>query len=82
MGLKQYRFSQSSNKDIKPGYNKRIWAYSDTVYKNSEVWKCLQSPTGAHHWVIDGKLQHCQYCNVTKEIATFRYDTVKGARIK
>jgi len=46
-----------------------------TLSKNQEYiqgdsWKCSDSPTGAHHWVIDrtdkGKCQHCKTKRIFK----------------
>ena len=45
----------------------------DTSYYNSNIWRCLLSPTGAHHWLIEalkqgGYLHTCCYCDQSKEV--------------
>lgn len=45
------------------------------AYLKSEVWKCDESPTGAHHWVEVEKyatrsLFVCRYCLDPKEFPT------------
>ena len=42
-------------------------------YYNSNIWRCLLSPTGAHHWLIEaleqgGYLYTCRYCDQSKEV--------------
>jgi len=34
----------------------------DSDYIKSGVWKCSQSPTGAHHSIITGGVMKCKYC--------------------
>jgi len=38
----------------------------DKAYIKSDCWRCSNSPTGAHHWVITpikhGKIMNCKYC--------------------
>jgi hypothetical protein len=36
----------------------------------SERWKCNQSPSGAHHWIIDYLRMTCKYCNSSKPVNT------------
>lgn len=33
-------------------------------------WRCIPSPTGAHHWVVshDDSSQKCKYCDEYKEL--------------
>lgn len=45
------------------------------AYLNSDVWKCAESPTGAHHWVEIRKymvksLFLCIHCKDAKEFPT------------
>ena len=33
------------------------------MVRKDDLWKCADSPTGAHHWVYDkGPLWECKYC--------------------
>jgi len=38
----------------------------DKEYLDGGTWKCVDSPTGAHHWIITntkhGKDMKCKYC--------------------
>jgi hypothetical protein len=36
-------------------------------YKKSGVWKCKDSPTGAHHWIISDHIWRCIYCDGIKQ---------------
>ena len=32
-------------------------------YKDAGHWKCVKSPSGAHHWDIAGTKMKCRYCD-------------------
>jgi len=34
---------------------------------NNTRWRCKQSPTGAHHWDIDGTNGTCRYCGEVRQ---------------
>ncbi len=44
-------------------------------YIESDRWKCNESPTKAHHWIISGKGIVCKYCSETKEPVRYYTDT-------
>lgn len=39
----------------------KVAHYSE--YLTSELWKCSQSPTGAHYWLIVNQGMTCKYCS-------------------
>ncbi len=39
----------------------------DTYYIESKMWKCDESPTGAHYWLLNDHM-FCIHCKETKEI--------------
>ena len=36
-------------------------------YLTGDSWRCAESPTGAHHWIIRGRAT-CIYCLIEKGI--------------
>ena len=42
-------------------------------YIESDRWKCNESPTRAHHWIILNKIGHCKYCGLHKNYDTLEY---------
>ena len=44
----------------------------DREFLGSSRWKCEQSPSGAHHWIVHSYNQTCRYCNLTKQDNAFR----------
>ena len=40
-------------------------------YVNSDIWKCTQSPSKAHHWVGNGAQIQCKYCH-NKQVVEYR----------
>ena len=40
----------------------------DEIYVKSGKWKCSNSPTGAHHWLIKGREMSCGYCNKVRKL--------------
>jgi len=57
----ELKFGNVPTQDTTPGI--RI---VDKKYLESGSWKCSDSPTGAHHWIIKriktGKIMICKYC--------------------
>ena len=49
---------------------KRIREPGYVDYLNGENWRCSNSPTGAHHWVI-GHQTTCKYCLAVRQFQTF-----------
>lgn len=49
------------------------WYMNHREYLESGVWKCKESPSGAHHWIehlIDGRslgIFYCKWCGDVKE---------------
>ena len=43
----------------------------DKQYYDSGRWKCDQSITGAHHWIICYDTQECKYCHETRKVTVF-----------
>jgi len=43
-------------------------AVADKKYVDSGIWKCDQSPNGAHYWIIKGEQHQCKYCKETKHV--------------
>jgi hypothetical protein len=44
---------------------------SGEVVSNPNVgkpWHCRNSPTGAHHWFINGLQERCMCCEVVREV--------------
>lgn len=37
-------------------------------YVKSKSWKCKQSPSGAHYWIVKEWNMKCKYCNSHKRI--------------
>ena len=37
-------------------------------YIESGAWKCSQSPTGSHHWVVKGRKMECKYCKKVRSL--------------
>ena len=37
-------------------------------YLASDVWKCLDSPTNAHHWIGNANKMHCIYCPKEQDV--------------
>ena len=50
-------------------------------YVKSRSWVCKDSPTGAHHWLINGHCGCCKYCGEEREfvISLPQYQTVDEA---
>ena len=44
-----------------------IWLKGHREYIESGIWKCSQSPTGAHHWTGDEQTLTCKHCLKTQE---------------
>ena len=41
-----------------------------SLYYKGGLWCCSASPTGAHHWLIDGSgIGQCKYCGERKQFA-------------
>ena len=38
-------------------------------YYKCGLWRCSASPTGAHHWLIDGGRGQCMYCGQRRQFA-------------
>jgi hypothetical protein len=38
-------------------------------FLSSERWKCSQSPSGAHHWIIHSIEMTCKYCKASKPVS-------------
>jgi len=50
--------------------NKRSKQQIDLEHKNyvrGKHWKCPDSPTGAHHWLIDDASMRCRWCGIVRE---------------
>jgi hypothetical protein len=43
-----------------------INAADNKEFISSGRWKCEQSPSGAHHWIIISYEMTCKYCNNRK----------------
>jgi hypothetical protein len=39
-------------------------------YIESNRWKCNQSPSGAHYWIIRSQEMTCKYCHYCKPLYT------------
>jgi hypothetical protein len=45
-------------------------AISFSHYYQAGRWRCSLSPSGAHHWLIDGNgVGQCKYCGERREFA-------------
>jgi hypothetical protein len=42
-------------------------AQDHAEYLKGTSWKCLNSPSGAHHWMI-GNETICKYCHEVKQL--------------
>jgi len=50
-------------------FNSRTMSSRDyDEYKESGSWKCQESPTGAHHWIIKDKKAKCDYCSEIRKL--------------
>ncbi len=52
---------------------KQLHGQGYTDYLKSDDWRCAQSPTGAHHWII-GRPTVCKHCQAIKQ----SYDGLAG----
>jgi hypothetical protein len=54
---------------MKVGYSS-MKVSENREYIESNRWKCNQSPSGAHHWIISGQRMTCKYCSCDKQLNT------------
>ena len=47
-------------------YRPGLISHLDKKYVESGIWKCSDSPTGAHHWVYTSDSWVCRYCKGVK----------------
>lgn len=40
-----------------------------TLYLAEGQWKCVKSPTGAHHWIVTGHNMTCKHCSVHRDLS-------------
>jgi hypothetical protein len=46
-------------------------------YMASDRWKCLKSPSGAHHWIVESAQMTCKYCESSKTMDTQQHRWTK-----
>lgn len=46
-------------------------------YLESRIWRCKESPSKAHYWVINNGRMICKYCNESRRVVTRAYDPSK-----
>ena len=48
-------------------------SHADKQYMESGSWRCSDSPTGTHHWIITrvktGEIITCKYCKETRRLS-------------
>ncbi len=42
--------------------------HQEKEYINSGRWKCVKSPHGAHHWIVQQNEMVCRYCQEIKPV--------------
>jgi|WetSurMetagenome_2_1015567.scaffolds.fasta_scaffold1096662_1 hypothetical protein len=57
-------------------------ASEDKEFIASDRWKCLKSPSGAHHWIINCDQMTCRYCRYSKSTDITRPGWPKPEEIK
>lgn len=61
---------------------RKTWL-SNKAYLKSDVWKCKDSPTGAHHWIeIKGSkisgVFYCKWCGDARKFPLTMADAMDG----
>ena len=48
----------------------------DRDYIDSGNWKCVKSPTGAHHWIVSQNQMTCRHCKKSRQVVLpIKHDT-------
>ena len=42
-------------------------------YVELGTWKCSHSPSGAHHWIIEGSTMKCKFCHSVRKVPNSTY---------
>ncbi len=60
LGYVCYNITAMKRKVMKIGHS--------SEYLTNELWKCSQSPTGAHYWLIINQGMTCKYCSEIRHL--------------
>ena len=42
--------------------------WEDDEYAKSGRWKCKDSSSGAHYWIVSGNEMKCKYCSQVRQV--------------
>jgi uncharacterized protein (DUF849 family) len=78
-----HKLAEDAQRDVEP-YLKRAATTHDRIAGRISAAKCLQSPTGAHHfdmsWPEGRYIGTCRYCNEVREYDPMAAETVEALR--
>ncbi|MDD5704151.1 MAG: hypothetical protein PHU23_19125 [Dehalococcoidales bacterium] len=52
-------------------------AVGEKEYIDSGSWKCSQSPSGAHHWIIEHNQMTCKHCQNIRQLTNTAFNYIQ-----